>query len=171
MEQVRTVRLPQNKVALLRAISKATKRLRRERDSVPEEEELAEELDVSVQQIQDTMLGVSMISSLDQVLQMDESRCLLDILPDTNQAPPAAKAIQESDHALLGRVLASLNNREQFVIRSYFGLDGSERLTLDEIGDTIGVTRERIRQIRESALNKLRHPSRFRSLQHLKYKT
>jgi len=167
MEQSHTVRLPLNKVSLLRELSRVSERLRQEGEAEPEAEALSDALDVPVEDILDTLDSARAVRSLDETVDEDETRRLWDILPDREQESPDAEAERASDRALLERVLSSLDERERYVLRHYFGLVGPEGMTLEQIGSLMGVTRERVRQIKEKALKKLSHPSWARTLQAL----
>ena len=160
-EHVRTVRLPLNKLSLLKDISKATRKLGHGRDHEPAVEEIAKELDLPPEVVTDAILSARPVSSLDGAFDDDEKRSLLNIIPDQNQRAPDSELMRGSARGQLEDVLNSLDEREQKIIRLYFGLDGMEALTLEQIGDLIGVTRERVRQIKERALGRLRHPSRY----------
>ena len=166
-EHVRTVRLPLNKLSLLKDISEASRRLGQGREGDPDLEEIAEELDMPADQIADAMLSARPVRSLDEAFEDDDKRTLMNTLVDTLQNSPDADLLTESARVQVDGILSSLAEREQFVIRRYFGLDGNEALTLDRIGSLIGVTRERVRQIKESALSKLRHTSRAQVLKTL----
>ena len=160
-EHVRTVRLPLNKLSLLKDISKATRKLGHGRDHEPAVEEIAKELDLPPDVVTDAILSARPVSSLDGAFDDDEKRSLLNIVPDQNSRAPDSELMRGSARGQLEDVLNSLDEREQKIIRLYFGLDGMEALTLEQIGDLIGVTRERVRQIKERALGRLRHPSRY----------
>ena len=166
-EHARTVRLPLNKLSLLKDISKASRQLGQGRDSEPNIEEIAAELDVPAQEVLETMLSARTVRSLDETFEEDDERNLLNILSDENQESPDTEVLRDSAREQLEGVLNSLDERELRIIRLYFGLDGNEALTLDRIGHQIGVTRERVRQIKESALTKLRHASRSQALRPL----
>ena len=166
-EHVRTVRLPLNKLSLLKDISKASRKLGQGRDQDPDIEAIAAELDLPTDVVTDAILSARPVSSLDGAFDDDEKRCLLNVIPDTTSKAPDANLLDESARDQLEEVLNSLDHREQKIIRLYFGLDGKEALTLEQIGSLIGVTRERVRQIKERALSRLRHPSRYHSLQQL----
>jgi len=166
-EHVRTVRLPLNKLSLLKDISKATRKLGQHSDSEPDVEEIAKELDLPAEVVTDAILSARPVSSLDGAFDDDEKRSLLNILPDTNSKAPDTDLIHDSARHQLEGVLDSLEERERRIIRLYFGLDGMEALTLEQIGAMIGVTRERVRQIKERALGRLRHPTRYPHLQQL----
>ncbi len=163
-EHARTVRLPLNKLSLLKDISKATRKLGQGRESEPDVEEIAAELDVPAQEILDTMLSARTVRSLDESFEEDDERSLLNILADNNQETPDNDVLQTSARTQLEEVLDSLDEREMRIIRLYFGLDGTEALTLEQIGGLMGLTRERVRQLKERALGKLRHPTRYQAL-------
>lgn len=169
-EHVRIVRLPLNKVGLLRDISKASRKLSQDRvresdteeataePEVPAEEaieEIATELEVPAKEILETIRSDRTVCSFDEPF-TDDERSLLDILVDEATAPPDAGILRESDLRQLDTVLGLLEERESRIIRLYFGLDGNKALTLEEIGDMMNLTRERIRQLKERALKKLR---------------
>ena len=167
-EHVRTVRLPLNKVNLLKDISKASHRLGQGRDGgEPALEDIAAEMDVPTEVVTDAVLSARPVTSLDGTFENDDKPSLLSLLADTSQDAPDAGVMRDSARTQLELVLESLEEREQHIIRLYFGLDGKEALTLEEIGSLIGVTRERVRQIKERALGRLRHPSRHHSLKAL----
>ena len=166
-EHVRTVRLPLNKLSLLKEIADVSRRLGQGRESDPDVDEIAAELDVPAEEVLDTMLSARSVRSLDETFEEDDKRNLFNILIDESEESPDADLLRQSAKNQVDGVLTSLSDREQHVIRRYFGLDGNEALTLDRIGHQIGVTRERVRQIKESALTKLRHASRSQTLRPL----
>jgi RNA polymerase primary sigma factor len=163
-EHARTVRLPLNKLSLLKDISKASRKLGQGREKEPAIEEIAAELEVSAQEVLETMLSARSVRSLDESFEEDDERSLLNILADNNQETPDNDVLQSSARAQLEEVLESLDERELRIIRLYFGLDGTESLTLEQIGGLMGLTRERVRQLKERALGKLRHPTRYQAL-------
>ena len=163
-EQARTVRLPLNKLSLLKDISKASKRLGQGRESDPDIEEIAVELDMLPDEIRDTMLSARSVRSLDEAFEEDDERNLMSLLTDHSQLAPDDDVLHTSARAQLEDVLGSLDERELSIIRRYFGLDGHEALTLEQIGGMMNLTRERVRQLKERALSKLRHPSRYEAL-------
>jgi RNA polymerase primary sigma factor len=166
-EHVRTVRLPLNKVSLLKDISKASRKLGQDRESEPDVEEIAEELDVPAEEVLETILSARSVCSLDESFTDDDERSLLNTLPDQSLESPDADVLRESARVQLENALNTLDERELRIIRLYFGLDGNEALTLEEIGDMMNLTRERIRQLKERALSKLRHPARNGALKSL----
>jgi RNA polymerase primary sigma factor len=163
-EHARTVRLPLNKLSLLKDISKVSRRLGQGREGEPGVEEIAAELDVPAEEVLDTMLSARAVRSLDEAFEEDDERSLLNILADPSQEAPDADVLRESARVQLEGVLNSLDERELRIIRLYFGLDGSEALTLEQIGGLMRLTRERVRQLKERALSKLRHPARYQAL-------
>ncbi len=163
-EHARTVRLPLNKLSLLKDISKASRKLGQGREGEPAIEEIARELDMPEQEILDAMMSARSVRSLDESFEEDDERSLLNILSDDNQATPDSHVLETSARAQLEEVLENLDERELRIIRLYFGLDGSESLTLEQIGGLMGLTRERVRQLKERALGKLRHPARYQAL-------
>jgi RNA polymerase primary sigma factor len=166
-EQTRLVRLPANKVDLLRRISKASDQLRQEREGDPDAEAIATVLDLPVAEVKGTLRSACVIRSLDERSNEEDDRSLLDILTDEKQALPDIEAEWASDQALWGKVLSRLDAREQYILRLYFGLEGMEERNLNQIGQLMGVTRERVRQIKERALEKLCHPSCRQELEEL----
>jgi len=159
-EQSRTVRLPLNKVGLLYKISKASRALQQERVDDPNPEEIAKELEVSVDEVKETMLCGRSVRSLDAKFREGEDQSLLDVLADDRQESPENEVMRGCLRGQIESALGSLVGREAEIIRLYFGLDGEEPMTLDQIGARFGLTRERVRQIKEKALLRLRHPSR-----------
>ena len=163
-EHARTVRLPLNKLSLLKDISKASRKLGQGRETEPHIEEIAKELDMAPQDVLDTMLHARTVRSLDESFEEDDERSLMNILRDDNQATPDMHVMETASRNQLEEVLESLDERELRIIRLYFGLDGNESMTLEEIGGTMNLTRERVRQLKERALGKLRHPQRYQAL-------
>ena len=159
-EQSRTVRLPLNKIGLLYKISKASRHLQQERADDPNPEEIARELEVSVDEIKETMLSGRSVRSLDAKFREEEDQSLLDVLADDRQDSPDNEVMRGCLRGQINTALDSLVEREAEIISLYFGLDGEEPMTLDQIGARFGLTRERVRQIKEKALLRLRHPSR-----------
>ena len=163
-EHARTVRLPLNKLSLLKDISKASRKLGQGRESEPDIEEIAAELDVPPEEVLETMLSARSVRSLDESFEEDDERSLLNILADHNQETPDDDILKRSARDQLEEVLDNLDERELRIIRLYFGLDGSESLTLEQIGGRMSLPRERVRQLKERALSKLRHPTRYQAL-------
>ena len=180
-EHVRIVRLPLNKISLLKDIAKASRKLSQDRVSesdieeiaaepevLAEEvlEEIAAELEVPAKEILETTLSARAVCSLDESF-TDDERSLRDILVDEATAPPDADILRESARIQLEAAIGFLEERESRIIRLYFGLDGNKALTLEEIGDMMNLTRERIRQLKERALSKLRRRVCYQTLKTL----
>jgi len=159
-EQSRTVRLPLNKIGLLYKISKASRLLQQERADDPKPEEIAEQLDVPVSEVKETLMCGRSVRSLDATFKEEEDHSLLDILPDERQESPESQVMRGCLRGQIDSALCGLVGREAEILKLYFGLDGEEPMTLDQIGARFGLTRERVRQIKEKALHRLRHPSR-----------
>lgn len=163
-EHSRIVRLPLNRVDLLRRISRYTSTKQQETTIRPQEEEIAEELGISVEQVADTLASGQRILSLDATLGEGDENSLMEIMPDATQESPDTMAMRNSLEHEIEAALDTLDEREQQVIRLYFGIGGNREMTLEEIGSQFRLTRERVRQIKEKALRKLRHPTRGRKL-------
>ena len=167
-EDSRTVRLPLNRIGLLRKIAHARRQLGEASGGEPLDEEIAASLDVTVAEVRETVLNGRHAVSLDRaVYDEDESSTLLTILADTTQAQPDEVITRLSSQKGLEMMLEGLDERKLSIVRSYYGLDGSEPMTLEQIGDRMQLTRERIRQLKERAFSKLRHPSRRETLRSL----
>ncbi len=164
-EQSRIVRVPLNRAGALHRIGKRSAMLLQELGREPTVEELADELDISEDEVRRTLSLSQTHLSLDAPLTPGEDNRLLDYLPDQFAPGPDDETY---DRALLDTVeeaLGTLKEREAKILRLYFGLDGQEPMTLEEIGSLLGITRERVRQIKEKALLRLRHASRARFLE------
>jgi RNA polymerase primary sigma factor len=162
-EQSRVVRLPLNRVAALNNLSKTFSRLEQKFQREPSYEELGESLGVSESEIMRTYDTAGKHLSLDAPFIQGEENSLLDILAG-NENSPETKLMADSLQSEVGRALATLTSRESDVICYYYGLRGAENLTLEEIGDKFNISTERVRQIREKATRRLRHPSRSKRL-------
>jgi len=163
-EQSRIVRLPLNRVGALNKISKKFSELEQRYEREPTPAEMAEELELSITEIAETMRMSGRHLSIDAPFVHGEESRLLDILPNESQPPPDADLIHESLCYEIHQALQTLPEREAAVIRYYFGVDGCPQLTLEEIGERLGLTRERVRQIKEKAIRRLRHASRSKEL-------
>ncbi|MCZ6632919.1 MAG: RNA polymerase sigma factor RpoD/SigA [bacterium] len=163
----RVVRLPINRIDLLHNISKVSRELRQASESEPDSETIAKALDVSVEMVQDTLMRARDVWSLDASFKEDDDHSLIHILPDQTQKAPDVEVVEDSVRTQVKDVLDSLDDRESEVLRLYFGLADGEPLTLEEIGVRFNLTRERVRQIKEKALRRLRHPRRRAQLEPL----
>lgn len=163
-EQSRIVRLPLNRVGSLNKISKAFSQLEQQFEREPTAEELAEMLDMTINDVEDTMKVSGRHVSMDAPFADGEENSLLDILTDEDQVRPDNSLMSESLRREVERALTTLTKREADVLRYYFGLGGIPPLTLEEIGDKFSLTRERVRQIKEKSIRRLRNTSRSKAL-------
>ena len=163
-EQSRIVRMPLNRVGALYKISKASALLEQEMEKTPDAEDIARNLQMSSQEVAKTISSGRRHRSLDAPLGKDDDSSLFDLLSDDSYASPEEDVIDDSLRDQIETALSSLEPREAEIIRLYYGIGREESLTLDEIGERYGLTRERIRQIKEKALRRLRHISRSRRL-------
>ena len=163
-EQSRIVRLPLNRVGALTKIGKAFSILEQEFEREPSASELAEELDMPLFEVSDTLKISGRHLSMDAPFAQGEDNCLLDLIQDQLQPSPDHQLMEESLKVEVRRTLNTLTEREAQVIRLYFGLDQEHSLTLEEVGEKFNLTRERIRQIKEKAIHRLRLASRSKAL-------
>jgi len=163
-EQSRIVRLPLNRVGALHKIGKVSSDLEQNYGREPSAEEIAEQLDMSSSEVTDTLKISSRHLSLDAPFQEGEDNRLLDVLEDEVQAPPDEELFDEALQKEIVKALSTLTDRESEVIRLYFGIGREKPMTLEQIGTKFGLTRERVRQIKEKAIRRLRHSSRSRAL-------
>ena len=162
-EQSRIVRLPLNQVGSLNKISKALSKFEQEHERRPSSEELAKELGVDEGKISDTLKVGGRHISVDAPFVEGEENSLLDVLQDSNSPNADKELIDESLAKEIDRALATLTERESDIIKMFFGI-GYQEMTLEEIGDKFGLTRERVRQIKEKAIRRLRNNSRSKLL-------
>lgn len=164
-EQSRIVRVPLNRAGTLHRIGKRSSALLQELGREPTVEEIAEGMDISEEEVAKTLSISQSHLSLDAPLTPGEDNKLLDYLPDTQNPGPDDHTFEHALSESIEEVLSTLKEREAKILRLYFGLDGQEPMTLEEIGGMLGITRERVRQIKEKALARLRHVSRARALE------
>ncbi|MDH7603738.1 MAG: sigma-70 family RNA polymerase sigma factor [Melioribacter sp.] len=163
-EQSRIVRLPLNRVGALNKIGKAYSNLEQEFEREPSAQELAQELDMDVSEINDALRVSGRHVSMDAPFAQGEDNRLLDVLSNEEVPSPDYRLMNESLKKEIERALSTLTDREAEVIKLYFGLNGEHSLTLEEIGEKFNLTRERVRQIKEKAIRRLRHTSRSKNL-------
>jgi len=163
-EQSRIVRLPLNRVGALNKIGKKLSQLEQEFEREPSTNELAEELDMSVYEVADTLKISGKHISMDAPFVQGEDNKLLDIMPNENDPMPDHRLMYESLKKDIEEALNTLDPREREVVKLYFGIGYDHPLTLEEIGEKFKLTRERVRQIKEKAIRKLRHHSRSKAL-------
>ncbi len=159
-EQSRVVRLPLNRVGDLNKIGKALSDLEQSYERAPSTKEIADKLEMSPDEVMDTMKISGQHISLDAPFNQTEENSLLDVIENENQDSPDNILLDESLSIEIKRALKTLTEREEKVVKLYFGLDREHPLTLEEIGEKFELTRERVRQIKEKAIKKLRHASR-----------
>ena len=174
-EQARIVRLPLNQVGSLNKINKAYSRFEQENERRPTSEELAKVaaesvgysilgvLDMPEDKISDTLKVSGRHVSMDAPFANGEDNSLVDVLENTDLPNTDSKLIEESLSKEIERVLAALTEREREIVKMFFGIGGPER-TLEEISDQFGLTRERVRQIKEKAIRRLKHSNRSKLL-------
>jgi RNA polymerase primary sigma factor len=163
-EQSRVVRLPLNRVGALNKIGKAFSALEQEFEREPSAQEIADQLDMSSTEVSDTLKISGRHLSMDAPFANGDENRLLDVLQNEEQPDPDNDLIDESLKIEVKRAVTTLTPREAEVVRLYFGLDREHPLTLEEIGERFNLTRERVRQIKEKAIRRLRHTSRSRAL-------
>ena len=162
MEQS-TVRIPVNRLDMLSKISRTYEALQQD-GSVPSMEKVADTLGFSQEKVEQTLVDNQPIRSLDAPFEDGEERCLLDYLSPERQLTPEDEVLVFTLREDIDNVLGGLNEREAEVLRLYFGLLNEPSLTLNQIGARFQLTRERVRQIKEIALSKLRHPRYYARL-------
>ena len=162
-EQSRIVRLPLNQVGSLNKINEAFSRFEQEHERRPSPEELAETLDLPAEKVADTLRVSGRHISVDAPFVEGEDNSLLDVLVNDDSPVADKTLINESLSTEVERALATLTERERDIIRLFFGINCQE-MTLEEIGEKFGLTRERVRQIKEKAIRRLRHSSRSKLL-------
>ena len=164
-EQSRIVRVPLNRAGTLHRIGKRASTLLQELGRQPTNTEIADGLDITEDEVAKTMMISQVPLSLDAPLTPGEDNRLLDYLPDNMNPTPDEITFEKALSEAIEESLASLKERESKILRLYFGLDGEDPMTLEDIGTLLRITRERVRQIKEKALLKLRHNSRRRALE------
>jgi len=162
-EQSRIVRLPLNQVGSLNKINKAFSKFEQEHERKPSPEELAESLELPAEKVADTLKVSGRHISVDAPFVDGEDNSLLDVLPNSDSPNADKRLMMESLSREIDRLLATLTERESDIIRLFFGI-GCQEMTLEEIGERFGLTRERVRQIKEKAIRRLRHTSRSKLL-------
>jgi RNA polymerase primary sigma factor len=163
-EQSRIVRLPLNKIGSINKINKMYALLEQSNERPPTAEEIAKELDMTVNDVRESMKNSGRHLSMDAPLVEGEDSNLYDVLRSGESPNPDRNLIQESLRTEIERSLETLTPREADVVRLYFGLGDQHPMTLEEIGETFDLTRERVRQIKEKAIRRLKHTSRSKIL-------
>ncbi|MCK3684051.1 RNA polymerase sigma factor RpoD/SigA [Maribellus sp. YY47] len=163
-EQARIVRLPLNKIGSINKINKAFNKLEQEFQREPTVEELAELMEMKPDLVEDSMNFSNVHVSMDAPLREEEANNMYDVMMNEDSPDPDEQLMDLSLRQEIERSLATLGEREAEILRYYFGLKGYQQHTLEEIGDEFGLTRERVRQIKEKAIKKLKNQYRNRLL-------
>jgi len=162
-EQSRIVRLPLNQVGSLNKINKIQTRFEQENERTPSQEELAATMELPTEKVLETIKVSGKQISVEAPFSEGDENCLLDVMPNENSPNADKTLIRESLTSEIERALSTLTEREREIIRHFFGI-GVQDMTLEEIGNKFGLTRERVRQIKEKAIRRLRHRSRSKLL-------
>jgi RNA polymerase primary sigma factor len=163
-EQSRIVRLPLNKIGSINKINKAFSKLEQEYEREPSAEEIAELLELTENDVKESMKNSGRHISMDAPLVQGEESNMYDVLRSNDSPSPEAGLINDSLRKEIDRALSTLTSREADVIKYYFGLNGEHAMTLEEIGEKFDLTRERVRQIKEKAIRRLKQTSRSKIL-------
>lgn len=163
-EQSRIVRLPLNRVGALNKIGKAYSNLEQEFEREPNAAELAKALEMDINEVSEALKISGRHVSMDAPFTQGEENRLLDVIENDELPSPDHFLMSESLKVEINRILSTLTDREAEVIKLYFGLNKEHSLTLEEIGERFNLTRERVRQIKEKAIRRLRHASRSKNL-------
>ena len=163
-EQSRLVRLPMNRVGMITKITRTAEKLEAEMERSPKAEEIGRHLEMTGHEIVDAIRISRRAQSLDNPLREGEDGSLKDIIPDNGYLLPDEPIMFESLKEEIHAALSTLTDREQQILKLYFGIDRGKPLTLNEIGEEFNLTRERVRQIKQKAIRRLQHRSRREAL-------
>jgi RNA polymerase primary sigma factor len=164
-EHGRTVRLPLNRLNTMRKIERTADALKQSLKREPSIEEIARDAEITMSEALNALMASTHDVSLDAPCRDDENLSLLNLLESDQHASPDASLLEESQHDEIGRLISALTPREAEVVGMYFGLDGNTPLTLEQIGERLQLTRERVRQIKEQALRRLRRLASWEMVQ------
>jgi RNA polymerase primary sigma factor len=164
-EQSRIVRLPLNKIGSLNKINKAYARLEQEYERTPTPDEVALALDITDAEVRESIRHSGKHLSMDAPLVSDEDNTMYDFMRSEETTTPEAELMYESLRMEINRAISTLTPKEADILKMFFGLEGYPPMTLDEIGEQFDLTRERVRQIKEKAIRRLKHTSRSHILQ------
>ncbi|WP_435134892.1 sigma-70 family RNA polymerase sigma factor [Formosa sp. A9] len=163
-EQSRIVRLPLNKIGSINKINKAYSFLEQSHERPPSADEIANELDMTVSEVKQSLKNSGRHLSMDAPLKEGETSSLYDVVKSGESPNPDNNLMHESLNLEINRALDTLSTRESDVIKLFFGLSNEAPMSLDEIGETFDLTRERVRQIKEKGIRRLRHSSKNKIL-------
>ncbi|MFL0354196.1 RNA polymerase sigma factor RpoD/SigA [Xanthomarina sp. GH4-25] len=163
-EQSRIVRLPLNKIGSINKINKAYSYLEQAHQRPPSPDEIAKELDMTISDVKQSMKNSGRHLSMDAPLKEGEDSSLYDVVKSGESPNPDVSLMKDSLNLEVNRALNTLSQREADVVRLYYGINNEQPMSLEEIGDTFGLTRERVRQIKEKGIRRLRHTSKNKIL-------
>lgn len=163
-EQSRIVRLPLNKIGAINKINKAYAKLEQQFEREPNHDEIADLLECSETEVKESIKNSGRHVSMDAPLVQDEDNNMYDVLRNDEGVTPETELLYDSLRKEIDRAVSTLTPREADVVRLYFGLNGGHPMTLEEIGEKFDLTRERVRQIKEKAIRRLKHASRSKIL-------
>jgi len=163
-EQSRIVRLPLNKIGSINKINKAFAALEQDFGRAPTHSEIADKLEITLKEVKESMKNAGRHVSMDAPLIQDETTNMYDVMRENDTPTPETGLLYDSLRKEISRAISTLTPRESDVVRLYFGLDGAHPMTLEEIGERFDLTRERVRQIKEKAIRRLKHTSRSKIL-------
>jgi len=163
-EQSRIVRLPLNKIGSINKINKAYAHLEQQFERSPNAAEIANLLEISENEVKESMKNSGRHVSMDAPLVQDEDNNMYDVIRNDENVTPETSLLYDSLRTEINRAISTLTPRESDVVKLYFGLDGTHPMTLEEIGEKFDLTRERVRQIKEKAIRRLKHTSRSKML-------
>ena len=163
-EQSRIVRLPLNKIGSINKINKAYAHLEQELEREPKPKEIADYLEITINEVKESMKNNGRHVSMDAPLLSDEETNMYDVMKNDEGTTPETELLYDSLRKEIERAVSTLTPREADVVKLYFGLGDSHPMTLEEIGEKFDLTRERVRQIKEKAIRRLKHASRSKIL-------
>ena len=163
-EQARIVRLPLNKIGAINKINKSFSKLEQQYEREPTADEIATDLDIGQKEVKEFLKSSGRHISMDAPLSSEDDGDMYDVLSSNDEELPDSDLISHSLRMEIERILTTLSPRESDIVRLYFGLSGKHAYSLEEIGEEFGLTRERVRQIKEKAIRRLKHTSKSKLL-------
>ena len=163
-DQSRTIRIPANMVELLSKVKKATAELTQKLGRAPSDKEIAAHMDIELDKVQTVMDLAQATTSLDTPVDDEGETSIGDLIADHSAENPVANMIKEANKQIVASILDTLGSREAEILKMRFGIDAEKAMTLEEVGDHYGLSKERIRQIENKAIRKLRNPVRAKML-------
>lgn len=163
-DQSRTIRIPANMVELLSKVKKATAELTQKLGRAPSDKEIAAHMDIELDKVQTVMDLAQATTSLDTPVDDEGETCMGDLIADYGAENPMANIIREANSQIIAAVFDTLGSREAEILKMRFGIDADKAMTLEEVGQHYGLSKERIRQIENKAIRKLRNPIRAKML-------